>query len=646
MDPAGLVLGAVPLIVGAVKAYGTTYQFIKTLRHWPREQSRFKNECSLLLTAALRDQQQANDLLEEKSEDSLLIDAERQFQECLGDSYDACVIIVQEIKERLEVFQDDLEGVSLSSVLDDNCEHAKRSPLNMRSALKTAVKKGQFSRNLQELEKWNENLGALRSEITDMQAVKDQSVSTRHKVSIDTISSFRAIQEASTALHTAFSEVFDQSCREAAHLQHQTILCLDAKVDQYVRLDIAVSSNSDDPRRSNKPATREPPIWLYVRSTTVNNTGSTILGKRRLESPCLAQALLSALSERDNASSSHQPQRFPLPPVATHDQKLYGRKKQKLPAVENSRMEQAAVPIVTSDQDGVEPQSMPDTARNLFKVANICQHFKQGAYDPSSGGICFGYLQANQGPKHFVYPATTHARISAGRSQCTPTSLAQLVQSTSHDVMTVSDQLKIAHKLAVAVLQYHSTPWMSSQWDLGDVGLFCSAATLDDITLQTLHLRAQFPKDCQTPHISASGSYQDVASKSANGVHGSIIPSCSCTKPDKCHCIADSIDHQTLLYGVNNMTLCSLGIALLQIGYCKPLQCLSENRKDPNNLYTARRLAAHGTIPLGPDFQRIVRKCLRCDFSSGTDLRSVKLQSAVFSDVVCELKQMMDGLEI
>ncbi|KAI9686994.1 MAG: hypothetical protein M1822_002747 [Bathelium mastoideum] len=263
MDPAGLVLSAVPLIVGALRAYGTTYQFIKTLRHWPREisrvqrhlrvqQSRFKNECSLLLTAALRDQQQANDLLEGKFEDSLRIDAERRFQKCLGDSYDACVIIVQEIKEHLEVFQNDLEGVSLPSVPDDSCEQAKRFPLNMKSALKTAIKKGQFSKNLQDLERWNENLGALRSEIIDMQAIEDQSVSAKNPVSKDTISDFCAIQEASTALHAAFSEVFDQSCREAAHLQHQTILCLDAKVDQYVRLDIAISSNSDDPRPSNK----------------------------------------------------------------------------------------------------------------------------------------------------------------------------------------------------------------------------------------------------------------------------------------------------------------------------------------------------------------------------------------------------------
>ena len=37
MDVTGIVLGAVPLIVGAIRSYGTVTEFIKTLCRWDRE---------------------------------------------------------------------------------------------------------------------------------------------------------------------------------------------------------------------------------------------------------------------------------------------------------------------------------------------------------------------------------------------------------------------------------------------------------------------------------------------------------------------------------------------------------------------------------------------------------------------------------
>ncbi|OCL12354.1 hypothetical protein AOQ84DRAFT_373150 [Glonium stellatum] len=99
---------------------------------------------------------------------------------------------------------------------------------------------------------------------------------------------------------------------------------------------------------------------------------------------------------------------------------------------------------------------------------------------------------------------------------------------------------------------------------------------------------------------------------------------------------ADMDDGQ-LFYGIRNMTLHSLGVALLELGYWKPL--------DSYDLLTVRRLAASGS-PLGPTYKDIIQKYLSCDFSFSNDLTKTELQRAFYSDVVCPLEGMMKKLSI
>ena len=206
--------------------------------------------------------------------------------------------------------------------------------------------------------------------------------------------------------------------------------------------------------------------------------------------------------------------------------------------------------------------------------------------------------------------------------------------------MSMPEQLRIAHKLALATLQFHATPWTKDEWDIQDIGLFLTLDSLDETALQTLHLSAQFLKNSNPGYINGSNRPTHQDSKATNATISRR--SCYCTRPKLCRCNPDLISHDALLYGVDNMMLCSLGITLLQIGHRRPLQELQTD-KDPNKIYTARRLA-YGSSPLGPKFQNIIRKCLRCDFGSGTDLASAELQSAVFSDVVCELEEKISSL--
>lgn len=91
-------------------------------------------------------------------------------------------------------------------------------------------------------------------------------------------------------------------------------------------------------------------------------------------------------------------------------------------------------------------------------------------------------------------------------------------------------------------------------------------------------------------------------------------------------------------YGVRNLTLWSLGTALLEIGRWSRL----ENLDDVPSV----RRAAVEVLDLGPKYRDLTKKCLECDFGYGDDLAKPRLQQAVYENLVCELTDMVRSLEV
>lgn len=102
---------------------------------------------------------------------------------------------------------------------------------------------------------------------------------------------------------------------------------------------------------------------------------------------------------------------------------------------------------------------------------------------------------------------------------------------------------------------------------------------------------------------------------------------------------ASALDDAQRECGIRNLTMHSLGVALLQIGQWDPLR--------PENIVALRKVAdlASRDSRLGPTYQRLTQKCLECDFGFGKDLAQPELQSAVYRDVVCELEELVVLLE-
>jgi len=121
-----------------------------------------------------------------------------------------------------------------------------------------------------------------------------------------------------------------------------------------------------------------------------------------------------------------------------------------------------------------------------------------------------------------------------------------------------------------------------------------------------------------------------------------------CTKPHKLITQAGGNLDNITRHLIRNPYLFSLGVTLIELAFQAPLQSLYSSKDlvsgQPNTLsdfFVASRLSKTISSSLGPAYRKVVRKYLGCDFGQGTnDLNDVKLQTAFYQDVVCELERL------
>jgi hypothetical protein len=261
---------------------------------------------------------------------------------------------------------------------------------------------------------------------------------------------------------------------------------------------------------------------------------------------------------------------------------------------------------------------------NLCQTKNICHYLKQNLQlcGESLTKHCVGYLES---PHMYRHNFTLQKRaLSAKKGQengsnptgeTTVISILDLMGQSVDDTLTVDNQLRLAHKITLAILQFNSTPWLAQRWRFKDLSYFGNSDMFDEESLKTLHLSSKI-SPVKLPDTAAMEGIEEIVGAFSEEEY----------------------------FGINNTTLFFLGVALLEVAHWKPLESLS-NPQDPNAILTERRLASKPS-PLGPRYQEVVRKCLQCNFGFGTDLSKKELQTAVYGDVVCSLEKMLKALSI
>ncbi|KAI1135850.1 hypothetical protein F5Y05DRAFT_163246 [Hypoxylon sp. FL0543] len=264
----------------------------------------------------------------------------------------------------------------------------------------------------------------------------------------------------------------------------------------------------------------------------------------------------------------------------------------------------------TPSRDSSSSSKACISAPNLCLSKDMCTELCNQSHKHGCLELCSGYLDAPDELRHQLYLVCDPGERISSKELCEPAVLSGIFNRALHTSLSVPQQVRLALQLVEAVLQFQSTPWLQSIWSLQDLSYFPDG---DDLA-----------RSLRTLHISTDLSTTKSRASKVDTIMAGVGQSSE-----------DLVDAQ-LSSGIRNLTMYSLGVALLQIGKWTPL--------DPGNVLEIRKLAARDSH-IGPKFQEITLKVLECDFGFGTDLRAQKLQAAIYEDVVCELESLLEKLE-
>ncbi|KIW31770.1 uncharacterized protein PV07_03366 [Cladophialophora immunda] len=412
-------------------------------------------------------------------------------------------------------------------------------------------------------------------------AVSKPSWATRNRVA-----KLAAVKDAADSLY----EALGQACTK--HTTHHAHLSLGpAHGDSsHVRFTIAfrrttLQSASCDSQSSEL----NHPTWLTIESLVTGTIHSAETGN-----------LLAEVASRHK-----RPRQSSSPSEAV-------RKPKKL--VKSVKFHPSTGPTAPPTMIATPPSPPESEILNFCAHSNLCNRLKRLVGQPlRSPQPCVGYLECSGKSKHLVYINSEVQTITASKGLA----LKPLrdVYTALRDVNRLGtgiprhERITLAKQLALAVLQFHATPWLTNSIASEDV--FLLGVDEHSLHMQTL---------ANAPYVSVS----------IKGPHGPLAK-------------RTTFPGRTL---IRNRILFSLGIMLLELVYQAPLKALQKpadvdaHEAQNTDYYTADRARHDAASMLGPRYAEVVRKCIQCDFGHGSDLGKTKLQEAFHQDIICELEEL------
>ncbi|MCJ1426288.1 hypothetical protein MMC29_004191 [Sticta canariensis] len=563
---AEVALAVLPLVISAIEHYKDCFRPLIRYRKFTSELDRFqqrlkiqkaifRNQCRILLENAVH-QDVASQMLEEHSH-FLWCDAQTEelLVKQLGSSREACVAVIELIDERLRGIEKESRG--FETIIDQ--EYRTRS-IGDKAWRNHAVKKLRFSFSESHLEQSITDLRALNDDFRALAEHENhfsnaQSGATLAKTrSSDMIETYQTIGKASRQVYEALS----RACtKHAEHLAHFRI-----DIEYKSRNELAVSQIKFNMAFTHITFSGNMnsayPIWFVVDSG-------------------LERSLERKFEPTENLGTST--------PASL-----------------------VAAPALPSTSFSIAPVQNSSIRRDL------CDYLLRWSCQSTQANPCVGMLESTDCCRYLVYPPAAPVHSRKGQ----PTSLSQLLSSVSKNGLGLRipqyEKLRLAKSLAMAVLQYHATPWLKISWRSEDI-FFCGSDE-DSMPKGKLLLTA--------PHVNVK------VNRPAKQL--------SQTSTSK------SRDF------IRNHLLFGLGVLLIEIANSSTIQGLQQpsdledGRENQHTEYhVAKRLANSLGREMGASYGKIVQKLLHCDFGCGADLNDPELQTRLHKDVVCELDELERG---
>lgn len=239
---------------------------------------------------------------------------------------------------------------------------------------------------------------------------------------------------------------------------------------------------------------------------------------------------------------------------------------------------------------------------------DFCDYIRRHFRQPLLSDACL-VLENTAQCKQLVYPSNFTACSEPRKG----TSLGQLITSTNQpgsvDEILLHERVALAKMLAIAVLQYHATPWLRLSWRSDDIFFFGFEA---DTQLK------------KRPSISAPYINAKIKENSAQ-----------------------VLDQKPTI--ARNPILFSLGVVFLELAHSARLEslklpCDAENGQIFSEFFAARRLAKCKRSVMGAVYNNIAEQLVEGAFPGGDDLNNPELQVSFYEDVICPLDELEQAL--
>ena len=440
--------------------------------------------------------------------------------------------------------------------------------------------KSRLDRNIATLRTHNDDLRVLFSQTRTRAASGTRIQSKAHRNSRNDVWKYQTIRKASQQVYEALGKACNKHTEHMAHfrMEVEQFFSDGQNAPQvkfsmaFTHMTLAGSTSSIDP------------IWFQVESSLGDETRMPSSGM----APSLDE-LGKTLKRQFDGSGSQIP-------------------KKAKKCVRFEAPVQALVPSVT-------PMIASDafTSKNCSK-RDLCDDLRRCFREPRKANVCVGILENTEKCKHFVYPPP----ITPCSQPRKAVSLGQLIRSASRPgsvgSIPIHERLSLAKNLAIAVLQYHSTPWLRLSWRSEDILFFSN----EEIT------NMQKVPNLSAPHLNAT----------VKGPNEQLSQT--------------STTHQRTV--ARNQVLFSLGVVLLEIAHAASLESLKQDSDLTNgqedrytDFFTARRLAKTKNSVMGITYHNIVEQLVECVFPCGDDLNKDQLQAAFHSDIIYPLAELEEG---
>ncbi|KAH9887095.1 hypothetical protein F4778DRAFT_786395 [Xylariomycetidae sp. FL2044] len=523
----------------------------------------FLNECELILTSAAHDK--ARSVVENVRHPAWRDDSlERRVKDRLDQSYHQCINIMQSMKHSQLELQLELDSLRIVREERTPNESLKLTFRRLKQSWKIGFDRATYEQKIERLRRSKDDLCALRSQIDCFQSLRkdqEQLWTTWEKAPAEIADIQDVLRDAHSAWMCAFS------CEDSQHLEHFVALSTKADTSSRGKLEMALAYSQD-----HEFDREQKQIKFLLQNHAIhaglNTTANTPHGDR--------ERRVRFADDPNDPKPSH-PAVVPHAHAQTPD----------LSAIPNTcaYLERFYTEVETQ-------QNLSDKLGHLTNET-LCHY---------SFDVLAASIRSDQGQNHTPLDSI----LKLGRESVVP-----------------STQLRIAINAALAVLQFHSTPWLKDSWRISDILLQKSCLFADTDPGLFLRSRLAYGADDTDPTPEHFGG----VIIDRKGKSPASLPSAT---PEE-------------RYGIYNMTLFSLGVALLEIGQWKTLESLKEEQ-GANDVEVARRAASRRSV-LGRKYQDVVTRCLRCDFGMGFDLSDADLQSAVYRMVVLRLKQLLEMLD-